>query len=370
MASTVTFLAIVAGWLTDSIPKESLNGVDHFMIQQTRKFLHLPAIVTDSSSKSYLESKHIRTEALERFVLSLSDQQLVTGIAILIAGYVNPCSMDYYHFGIVAALAWFSSTTHLSTLAVLRRYLIEHPHVRTWRVVGMIITLLGLLLAQFYVYGSGSPSSPAFCGLYQLEFGAPLTILMLCGVVLFLTFSYANNFMRLYSNDSDISMVDWAFDKMERKTKYRNASSALVELSTMGASFVIANQDRKAWKRKKRNARLAERLEICMANRSRFSKLCRLFFVLQTVQAERSESFLSQILWLVFGNAYGIVQVVIARLLIGGFQVIGNENEMGFGQIVPLLLMVLPLLAVREVYDGVFSSGPSQSINCSSDNLS
>jgi hypothetical protein len=58
--------------------------------------------------------------AIEVFILALSDQQLVTGLAILIAGFVK-CDISIYLFSNVFAIAWFSCMTHLATLTVLRR---------------------------------------------------------------------------------------------------------------------------------------------------------------------------------------------------------------------------------------------------------
>jgi hypothetical protein len=57
-------------------------------------------------------------------VISLSDQQLVTGLAILIAGTVrlHSAQIAVYHFAIVADLAWFSSNTHILSLLVVRSY--------------------------------------------------------------------------------------------------------------------------------------------------------------------------------------------------------------------------------------------------------
>ena len=66
------------------------------------------------------EPRKRRGQGLERLVLIFSDQQLVTGLAMLTAGYIKRYSMSTYNFDIITALAWLSSTAHLSTLAVLR----------------------------------------------------------------------------------------------------------------------------------------------------------------------------------------------------------------------------------------------------------
>jgi hypothetical protein len=51
----------------------------------------------------------IAKKVLERFVLSLSDQQLVTGIAILSAGWIRHSKEKVYDFQMITDLAWMSS---------------------------------------------------------------------------------------------------------------------------------------------------------------------------------------------------------------------------------------------------------------------
>jgi hypothetical protein len=72
-------------------------------------------------------SMKIWSECLYKIVMILSDQQLITGIAILItAMYLKiQGSITVYHFTIATDEAWFSSNTHLVSLTVLRGFLSE-----------------------------------------------------------------------------------------------------------------------------------------------------------------------------------------------------------------------------------------------------
>lgn len=55
--------------------------------------------------------------ALGNVILNFSDQQVVLGIAVLIAGVSQLSSgLDSYHWSTVLNLAWFSSFTHILTL--------------------------------------------------------------------------------------------------------------------------------------------------------------------------------------------------------------------------------------------------------------
>ena len=81
--------------------------------------------------------RHFWVPVIEKVMLSLSDQQLLTGLSVLIAGFATHCSISAYHFAIVSDLAWFSSNVHLSTLTVLEGYLLKKRGVRNWRIVSV-----------------------------------------------------------------------------------------------------------------------------------------------------------------------------------------------------------------------------------------
>ena len=108
-----------------------------------------------------------------------SDQQLVTGIAILVSGYAQlPCGLSSYHWQMIVYLAWFSSLTHLTTLTVLRQYFRRNPAARLWRAVLMLlmVTLLGIALLPtgdgWWLVG-GSAGLPALCYFKRLVAQTP-----------------------------------------------------------------------------------------------------------------------------------------------------------------------------------------------------
>ncbi|KAF5609117.1 uncharacterized protein FSUBG_4272 [Fusarium subglutinans] len=57
-------------------------------------------------------------------------------------------------------------------------------------------------------------------------------------------------------------------------------------------------------------------------------------------------SFAWRLFWLWSGNVYGIVTIFISRAVTTGMS--GNPNTMGFGQVVPLTLLTLPIFAAME----------------------
>ncbi|KAL6399904.1 hypothetical protein AUP68_17314 [Ilyonectria robusta] len=71
-----------------------------------------------------LKHPDLWANCLYDLVMSLSDQQLVTGFAILVSGLIGlgNGSITIYHFTTVTELAWFSSNTHLLSLLVVHSY--------------------------------------------------------------------------------------------------------------------------------------------------------------------------------------------------------------------------------------------------------
>ena len=291
-----------------------------------------------------------RSKGLERFVLALSDQQLVTGLAVLIAGYTDRCSRSFYHFQIIAVLGWFSSTTHLSTLAVLRTYLIDHPRVRDWRVTAMLAIFGLLVVSQTGAFSTQDGSLSVQCVFnsfapHSLYF---IDIINLALVIVFLCVSYTNRTRRLYTFDSDWSVQDWIVEVLARPLIRNNdvrnlerivVTSSILSKAEQGATYRKLQQRRRWWK-------------YCngwLANRSAFSRrLIEMWYLNQELQ----RSFLSEILTLLFGVSYGISQVVTNRNEIPHAGLSGDQNAITFGQLVPLFLIALPVLAAGEVYYG------------------
>jgi hypothetical protein len=119
------------------------------------------------------------SRALRQAILALSDQQIVTGIAILGAGFqgLRLGGIDSYHYQTVIYLAWMSSSVHLSALSILAPILKERPALRIWRLTGMLVLLVllvvalipttsndwGLIMWNGMVHGNSGWGVPAVC---------------------------------------------------------------------------------------------------------------------------------------------------------------------------------------------------------------
>lgn len=104
----------------------------------------LKAGVPDPSRKA-TKGQEFGARVIEKIILNLSDQLLLIGSAVLIAGFWTHCSISVYHFALVSDLAWFASTCHLTTVAALEKYLRRRPMFRDWRV--FLMACMAILLA-------------------------------------------------------------------------------------------------------------------------------------------------------------------------------------------------------------------------------
>lgn len=154
---------------------------------------------------------------VERFVLMLSDLQLISAAALLIACFVQ-CEVSTPTQAIVASSAWFSCTTHLATLAFLDRYLLEHQRLRDVRILFMIFIGVGALVSQWFrplslvydhqwvnVYCLLSMPHKNTSTWYDWTRLATLTVLLVKGYLRQLTALYGRDYLRNVSNSNTLT---------------------------------------------------------------------------------------------------------------------------------------------------------------------
>ncbi|KAK1464108.1 hypothetical protein CMEL01_12869 [Colletotrichum melonis] len=223
------------------------------------------------------------TRMLVELVLTFSDQQLLTGLAILVAGYVQAlgANLSIYHWNTVIYLAWLSSTVHLMSLSVLRDRLGTNKILRFIRLFVMI-SILGLLLAALVpTITNGWPSSTA-------------------------TFRW----------------WDWV----------------------------------RFWGRARVECFLEETAKRILQERPRWHTKAPYKTVVSTYVAfvalmELLESFMLTMLLLAFTLAWGTYQLFHSENQVGE-EIRSAEREMGFGQLLPILLLSQPMFVAVQIYLG------------------
>ena len=119
------------------------------VLQRAAILQWLPEAVLPSNQK--LSRLQPKIKVIQRVLLMLSDQQLVTGIATSIAIYASFCNVQVYHFFIAGHMALLSSAVHILSLVALRDEL--HRHRFDWSNILRIALMLanvGLLAPNLY----------------------------------------------------------------------------------------------------------------------------------------------------------------------------------------------------------------------------
>jgi hypothetical protein len=248
------------------------------------------------NSCAHTLSRERRQAAIVRLALAFSDQQLVTGLAIMVAALTNRCHLTLYELRIVECLAWFSATTHLATLPILCEYMLAHPIVRNWRVISasVFLFLLGFIQMVNAVASRFNHGTIVQCVfLEQLPHVNKGEIFMKVMVYLLLAWKYARIMLTFY------------------------------------VKFSVRNSYRPAIWSKSRPPKL---------------KLYR--------WSQYTPSFLSQIALIAFTIAHGISKTV-TTIWIHSPKISGPIRRMGFGQVVAIALISLPLLTAAEIYNGM-----------------
>lgn len=277
---------------------------------------------------------------MESLISTLSDQQLLVGISILIIGFVKHCTISVYHFTVVSKLAWFSANTNLTSLAVLQVHLIENPSLRNWRVC-LMLTIFVFLLTVITMKGHrswyDSSNSPAQCLFDEtlMEIGGEPAIWMAVElVVLILVYSIAIG--QLFKPDEvndflfakPTSMMEVTVVSIREKITNSRSKGDLTSYTTMILLLPV-------W------------LFVFCAKTT--------FTAAAALMSSVMISLLSDICWFAYG-VWGILNHrVIPRSAMKG-----NENEWGFGQLLQMLLLASTALTFNDLY----SREPSHQTFC------
>ena len=202
----LTLLLVLVYYILGFVEVQFLNSIDQVLLHHVRRVI-----------KSRPTARQATT--LRRAVLMYSDQQLVTGIAVLVGGFSQlRYGLDAYHWQILVYLVWFSSVTHLTTLTVLRQYFRDNPAIRSWRAVFMLVTviMLGVALvptgnSTWLPYLQPAANIPVLCYFkpdaprYSVAQGArePLSGMIVSVLVLF--FGYLTRMVKLSSKAAALS---------------------------------------------------------------------------------------------------------------------------------------------------------------------
>ncbi len=307
----------------------TLPGIDDNLIDLAiaRNLRRLEVLNVSDDKKLFWQA------VIEKVILNLSDQQLLAGIAILVSGLIQHCSISVYYFTVISDLPWFSSYVHVTALSVLRDFLSGRPHLRNWRVCLMLVMFV-LLLAYTVMEGheewDQSWTCPAQCVFDDLmgKIGGSPAMWMWINVVLLVT-TYSSATLSLYQGLPD-TFISWAYNKslnriraglvllQRRRTGSPNQSSSMV---LVRAGYML--------------------LTLCLTTIE-----AAYVFVAAMICSEYLD-FLFGLGWILYG-----LWALLGDRKVPQSDMDGNEDDMTFGQLVPLLLLSSTLVTFKEAYDG------------------
>lgn len=283
----------------------------------------------------------------------MSDQQLVTGIAIMVTIYTKSCDISIYSFQIAAALAWFSSTTHLATLTLLRAYFDHHRVARNFRAVMMVMMMIMLAAAQIISNSESVQHSSTDiyfgCALKKSFKLSPINGYEITNLVLIIAWliqSYSSRMVAIYSAHTK-SSYSWLTRKIASTFRLELDEPTAEDDSLRRLDEVMQAVDGRLCDGPLRQWPLLRR----------FCVWYTYFFALAgAVERAFTNSFLWQLIRLLFGASFGIGQVISIRkdypVAYRRDQETETLNKWGFGQILPLIFLAHPILTGLEAYFG------------------
>ncbi|KAI1777780.1 hypothetical protein F4818DRAFT_325527 [Hypoxylon cercidicola] len=296
-----------------------VNLVDDFVLSSIRK----RGIFCWMSHYERLMGGRLE-DTFNKCVLVLADTQIITGLAILISGFISiRCRLSSYHWQIIVYLAWLSSMTHLSTLTFLRNHLYNQPAEYFSRLL-LMLTLIGLLCAAaiptafFDFYGDDpldfQPSYFAIC-----FYGPKMNTRTLAfqSMILFLVLSIYGYVIRI------AKMSKWIM------TRSHKAMAYISELFNKQIKLWNPIEAPRTWYRTSMEL-IARPLLIALLR-------------VVTIQLSIFGSFLAEIYWLAISLSWGTLNLFTVRNY-GPL----SENTYTFGQVLPLIMLAAPLLSILE----------------------
>ena len=280
-------------------------------------------------------------KAANNIVLAYADQQIITGIAILTAGFIKMHTLSVYHLQVIIYLAWMSSNTHLSAISLLQTEFRcqKRPKSRALRIIGMSVVGIMVLVALV-------PTAGEMWALVVLNGGA------------FAAGFPARCFWKLKKTGPVKSDSAWSFviliasffwkgmllfETSHRLIKVRVRRTLLGKLTRRLDSILT---------------RMQERPDSSMWLYFRYQLSLSLYLAVWYI-FELSESFVVS-LWICGGGlAWGSIQILTIRSTMPD-GITKEENSWGFGQLLAVLLLGLPVFVCVERFWGKKLSDPSK----------
>jgi hypothetical protein len=280
-----------------------------------------------------------RARTVTGYVKVLGDQQLITGLAIVIAALALRHEITLYEFRIVTSLAYFAAFTHLCSLYILREYMYHHKTARAWH-MAFTVGFLGLLCLAFVVDSmiddfdaigetSLNPGNTLQCFFERTQrnkeviVGFPNYFVIIGGLVAH---------MRVLSDLFVLPSSSFTSNFLYRLMIPRLRKS---HFSPQDREAILQNAGKKYW------------AWLRPSGIGESSQAISFWYMIETYH----DSELSFIPTMLAFFAYGTSRIFLT-MMPQGLQLSGNIFTLGFGQVVTVGLLALTLLTMTEIHNG------------------
>jgi hypothetical protein len=274
---------------------------------------------------------HVTKEQMQQVCLMFADQQLITGASVLIVAYLKHCDITQYHFYIAANLGLVSFASFQAVLLIVRDVLKSRVR-KGWRMLWIFTIFSCILLLNFVFYNDN----------FLRDFGQPMRFLWrgLPGV-----FTPSNVAYVALGTILDVWALSGIVSGLYKLQKLPplGVSDLLYYLMLQPTRFYLYCTERRhlscqhSWT--KRFLTLMESLA---------GILFITFFTLRELYCSMFIN-LTRIYIYLFQTTSSVYW---ARNQAATRGMEGEEDTWGFGQILPLLLLALPLFAFIEGIHG------------------
>ncbi|KAJ0160276.1 hypothetical protein CTA2_8236 [Colletotrichum tanaceti] len=346
----LTYVAIVLAYIFRLLPKSRYNSVD-------------------SAVNPARETRAKRVRAFASFLLAMSDQQLITGVALVIVttymtfGELSE-TFSVYSFQVATRLGYCSCIVHLCTISLLREHFDANTRLRNFRVVLVSVFLALLAVCMFisdsvtFRFNRGVSVKCARENLKLVDSDRPnyvgvsdemILVSNLVVLILVLLLGYSRRFLELYhppARGDSRYWTEWSLRRLFGQA--------------VDSAHKIAVENRK------------HSLEKLREGRSRSSvgnkplTLAQWCLVSEIWIESVSASFLWDMMWLTFYFVFGIAGLWKFYMYAHAEHVKMKPN---FGQLVPLILVGLPFLAAWEAYSSTGARRASTGSNLALDTI-
>ena len=295
-------------------------------------------------------------EVLRETVTMFSDQQLVVATSLQIVTFSRHIQITQYHATVVVYLVWIAASTHQICLLAIQDRLLERTGMRIWRLVWMLLLELMLIPTTVLIWGSswlvkfGLSSDCGWRDFGKIDPGEDQFVLAFNLFTSVWSIVYLLNlllpswlFKRLLPVEIMIRYIKalsgffvGLFDRTNRRLA--KTSSELLAVSqgtpvdTYGIPALLYI------------TRLA--LEVCL-----LTPLLNLERVIMVIAFSLWEIVASN----VFEFARALLQVIMFTIWLDEIRqkaphkgLEGDEDKWGFGQILPILMLILPVFAIFD----------------------